>query len=275
MAKQKINNQGLKRSIDSPIRRMIRQNCGFGCIKCGCAIYEYEHVEPEFKDAYIHDPDCIVLLCGSCHNLVTKGLLSKETIKALAKNPKCKQTGFSFGPFDIGNEPPEILMGTYKCKNVRTLISIEGEPIFTVNPPIFNGGPFSLNALMTDLEGNEILRIEQNEWKSNSESWDIEIVGRTITIRKKLGDIILMIRADPPNKLTVVRLKMEYKGVQIFCKEGGNISITNPNGTVLETNGMSVTNYDIGLNIRPNGFDLPSGGGKGSFVSMDHFRIGK
>ncbi len=274
MEKQNVNKHGLKRTIDAPIKREIRQKCGFGCIKCGSAVYQYEHVDPEFKEAKVHNPNHIVLLCGGCHDLVTRGLLSKDTIKTLALTPKCKQTGFSFGPFDIGTETPEIIVGTYSCKNVKTLISVHGESILSVSPPESEKAPFSINALMRDREGNELLRIENNEWKSKSDNWDVEVVGRTITIRKKLGDIALVIRTDPPDKLTIVRMEMEYKGVKISCKEGESISITNPNGTILYTNGMTVVNYETGLNIRENGFDLPSGGGKGSFVSMDYFRVG-
>jgi len=274
LEKKKINKHGLKRAIDAPIKREIRQKCGFGCIKCGSAVYQYEHVDPEFIDAKEHNPNHIVLLCGGCHDLVTRGLLSKDTIKTLALTPKCKQIGFSFGPFDIGTKTPEIIVGTYRCKNVKTLISVYGESILSVNPPESKTAPFTINALMRDRKGNELLRIEKNEWKSKSDNWDVEVVGRTITIRKKLGDIALVVRADPPNKLTIVRMEMEYKGVKISCKEGDNIVITNPYGGTLYTNGMTVINYEIGLNIRENGFDLPSGGGQGSFVSMDYFRIG-
>lgn len=275
MKKQNVNKHGLQRVIDASIKREIRQKCGFGCVKCGNAVYQYEHVDPEFNDAKEHNPNHIVLLCGGCHDLVSRGLLSKDTIKTLALNPKCKQTGFSFGPFDIGTETPEIIVGTYRCKNVKTLISVDGESILSVNPPESETAPFSISAVMRDKEGNELLRIENNEWKSTSNNWDVEVVGRTITIRKKIGDIALIIRADPPNKLTIARMEMEYNGVKISCKENDNIAITTPNGTMLYTSGMSVVNYEIGLNIRENGFDLPSGGGLGSSVSMDYFKVGE
>jgi len=274
MEKPNVNKHGLKRTIDAHIKRAVRQKCGFGCIKCGSAVYQYEHVDPEFNDALVHNPNHIVLLCGGCHDLVTRGLLSKETIKTLALTPKCKQIGFSFGPFDIGIETPEIIVGTLRCKKVETLISVHGESILSVKPPESETAPFSINALMRDREGNELLCIVNNEWKSKSDNWDVEVKGRTITIRKKIGDIALIIRADPPNKLTIVRMEMEYNGVKISCKEGDNITITNPNGTTLYTNGMTIVNYETGLNIRKNGFDVALGGGQGSFVSMDYFSVG-
>lgn len=270
---QKLNKYGLSRSIPSDVKRTVRQKCGFGCVKCGSAIYQYEHVIPEFKDAKKHDPENIVLLCGSCHDLVTRGILSKISLQEIAKHPKCNEMGFSFGPFDLGGTNPEIIFGSYKCTNVEVLLSVYGESIFSVRPPEVKGAPFLVNALMTDSEGNETLRIENNEWRSNSLNWDVEVVGKKIIIRKKQSDFALVLRTEPPEKLIVEKLKMEYKGVSISCEEEKNIFITNPSGGILFTNGMTVKNYKIGLNITENGFELPSGGGTGSFVSMDYFGL--
>ncbi|WP_125719313.1 hypothetical protein [Pseudoalteromonas rubra] len=262
------NRHGLSRTISESVKRKIRQRCGFGCVKCGCAVYQYEHVDPEFSDAKIHDPERIVLLCGGCHDLVTRGLLSKESIKQHSMNPKCFQTGFSFGPFDIGACDPEVTLGTYKCKKVKTLISVYGEPVLSVDPPEFKHGPFIINAYMSDREGNELLRIERNEWKSRSENWDVEVVGNRITIRKKLGDIALVIRSEPPNKLIFERVNMLFKGVKISCKDSEHITVVTPRGQFLYANAMEVYDYDKGLNIIENGFELPSGGGEHSRISF-------
>jgi hypothetical protein len=108
----RVNKFGLYDEIPDPIKREIRQRCGFGCVICGNAIYEYEHVDPPFSEAKEHNSDHIVLLCGHHHRLVTKGLLSKQTVKEAARRPKCKEKGFSFGPFDIGHAPPVIVLGT-------------------------------------------------------------------------------------------------------------------------------------------------------------------
>ena len=93
----------------------------------GSAVYEDEHVDPEFVDATSHDPDRIVLLCGTCHDLVTNGLLSKETVKQKAKTPKCKESGFSFGPFDIGGISRNKTFGIIIARNAKTLIRICGD----------------------------------------------------------------------------------------------------------------------------------------------------
>ena len=91
--KNKKNKNGLSRNIDSETKRIIRQKCGFGCVICGCAIYQFEHVDPVFSEAKEHNPDNIVLLCATCHDSVTRGIWSKEKVKIAAKNPKCYQKG--------------------------------------------------------------------------------------------------------------------------------------------------------------------------------------
>ncbi len=51
MNKENINKHGLKRYIEADIRRKIRHDAGYGCVICGNIFVDYEHIEPEFKDA--------------------------------------------------------------------------------------------------------------------------------------------------------------------------------------------------------------------------------
>ena len=90
-----VNNHHLSRKPPLDIKRIIRQNSGFGCVICGAGIYDYEHVDPEFKDAREHDPDRMTLLCLQCHGKVTRKIWSKEKVKAAMKDPRCKQIGYS------------------------------------------------------------------------------------------------------------------------------------------------------------------------------------
>lgn len=50
-----MNKHGLSRTIPEPVKREVRQACGFGCVFCGHALVEYEHVDPLFADARLHD----------------------------------------------------------------------------------------------------------------------------------------------------------------------------------------------------------------------------
>ena len=89
------NKYGLSRNIDERTKQVVRQRDGFGCVHCGRGFYTYEHFNPPFAEAKIHDPNGIALLCGQCQYMTTKGILSKETICEDVKNPFCKRQGYS------------------------------------------------------------------------------------------------------------------------------------------------------------------------------------
>lgn len=256
-----VNKFGLSRDIPDPKKREVRQRCGFGCVVCGVAIYQYEHVEPLFAEAKMHDPNCIVLLCGGCHDRVTRGILSKETIKLKAINPKCLEQGFSFGPFDLGLTSPEIIFGTLKAKNIGTLIRVYGDEILSIVPPEQKGEPFLINAFLNDRNGNLIFAIKSNEWVTPADNWDVEILGPRITIRRKLGDILLCLRSEPPHRLIIERLEMLHKGVKISCKENQTIEVTTPSGQHFKSSQMEIEGARIGVDVTETGMGIGVGGG--------------
>ena len=264
----RINKHGLNDIIPLDIKRQIRQRCGFGCVNCGSAVYQYEHVEPTFAEAMEHDPDCIVLLCGGCHDRVTRKILSKETIKIRSIKPFCKQSGFSFGPFDIGLVEPTIKIGTLTCRAVDSLIEIDGESIFSIKKPEFDGAPFLINAYLADRDGNEILKIVNNEWVTTIDNWDVEVVGPRITIRRKLGDILLVLRTESPHSLIIERLDMEHRGVKITCRESESIEILTRSGQIIKSSSMEINGSRIGIEITGNSLSIGVGGGSLYIGSM-------
>ena len=190
-----------------------------------------------------------MLLCGGCHDRVTRRLLSKETIRLKSLLPKCKEQGFSFGPFDIGMVAPEIIIGNFKGKNVGTLIRISGDDILSVKNPSEEGLPFLINAYLCDSDGNEVLKIVDNEWQTPTSNWDVEVISTRITIRKKRGKKILVLRSEPPNRLVVEKMDMVHKGNRISCKEGKDIEITTSNGIRLKSSKIEIEDCKVGIEI--------------------------
>ena len=60
------NQHGLSRNIPAEVRRVLRAEAGFGCVKCGRAFAEYEHIEPEFASAREHAPKDMALCERTC-----------------------------------------------------------------------------------------------------------------------------------------------------------------------------------------------------------------
>ncbi len=249
---KQINKHGLSRYIPSEIRRQVRKRCGFGCIVCGCPIYEYEHLAPTFSEAVSHDPARIVLLCGSCHNRVTRGLWSKEKITKHASRPYCVESGLISDAFDVGNRFPIVQIGSARWIDTSVILRNFGESIFRVDAPEENGGPFRLSGVFCDEEGKEIFRIEQNEWYGNTENWDIEIVGRRLTIRRGKGQISLVIQTEPPDTLVIEQINMLYKGCGIVGGKDTKFEIAMQGGAKIEV-GASVAVADCAYDITEKG----------------------
>ncbi|WNG79930.1 hypothetical protein C6A86_016810 [Mycobacterium sp. ITM-2016-00316] len=56
--------------IPDPMKREVRQRCGFGCVICGHPIYEYEHMD-DYAVVKRHGVANITLLCDGHHRLKT------------------------------------------------------------------------------------------------------------------------------------------------------------------------------------------------------------
>lgn len=268
----RVNKNGLTDTIASSVKREVRQRCGFGCVNCGNAVYQYEHLEPTFAEAKEHNPEHIVLLCGGCHDRVSRKILSKETIKLRSQNPVCKQNGFSFGPFDLGLVEPTVKIGTLTCKNVESLIQIDGESIFSIKKPECEGAPFRINAYLADRDGVEILKIKDNEWITSIFSWDVEVVGPKITIRKGFGDITLVLRTEAPHSLVVERLEMVHRGIKISCRENNSLEVVTRSGQILKATSMNITDCKVGFDISDSSLAIGVGGGS---VYISNMTIGQ
>ena len=81
-------------AIRDPIKRAIRQRCGFGCVLCGIPIYEIDHLMP-YSEVEEHDPENLVLLCKQHHGEKTLGLLPAELVAAANADPYNRRMGVS------------------------------------------------------------------------------------------------------------------------------------------------------------------------------------
>jgi len=247
------NQYGLTRNIPSEVARQVRQRDGFGCVICGSAFIQYDHLDPPFAEAQSHEPSGLVLLCGGCHDRRSRGALSVDSVKRAAVSPKCKQSGFSRGAFDLGQpEAPIVWFGNVLLWECETLLVLNGEPVLAIKPPEESGGPFRLTAQFRDSDGKEILSIVDNEWLASSENWDVQVTGPRISVRRAKGDLALVLRATPPKQLFIERISMLHRGIRVECHEGKPTFIL-PNGAGHSISGAQVTGAEVGLELTSSG----------------------
>ncbi len=243
------NKHGLGRYIPSDVRRTVRKRCGFGCVICGLSLYDYEHFAPDFKDATFHDPEGITLLCMQCNQKRNRKVLSVESVSRANQNPKCLQQGFANEAFDFGSEPIEIKFAGVSFINCPTLIEVDGISVLSVKNPNSEGEPYLLSGRFCDDAGEATLKIEDNVWSVGADCWDVECEGATITIRRDLGDIVLVLRSEPPFRLVVERLDMEFEGV-FFKGNQDVLEVSFDNVNWSRWQGCSMHNCGIGMSFR-------------------------
>ena len=237
------------RNIPLPIQREVRQRCGFGCVICGMPLYEYEHME-EWAEVQRHVSDEITLLCDQHHREKTGGLLPKEVVSLANENPHNLKEGVS-KPYNLhfagNNATVEIGSNTFTCQDqgygtAMVPISVDGTPLIGL---ILADGHLLLNLVIFDEFNSPILHIKNNQLYYSTESWDIQLVGTTLTIREAHRKILLEIKFCPPNKVVINRGRFLRNGVEILVRPK-NILITNNSSLI---SGCTATNCFGGLII--------------------------
>lgn len=205
------NDHGLSREIPPDIKREVRKRCGFGCVVCGSAIYEYEHYDPEFKDAIKHSADGIALLCPTDHRRKEKKLLSKENyLKAIA-NPKPFESNKAYTEWKESNFAPTIIMGNKIFKGGTSILKVDDELLLGFKPPEEKGAPPRLFARFFDNEQREVFSIIDNQIQIHSDAFDVETTAENWIVRSKLYKIDLNIQLLPPDKIIINQINFRYK----------------------------------------------------------------
>lgn len=226
------NRHGLSRHIPEEIKRLIRQNSKFGCVVPYCreAIYEYEHIDPEFKDALEHNPDNICLVCPK-HNPRNKGkegeeYVSKDQLKnyySLIKEteevPKPKTPDFFSGFTDW----PIIKIGKSNFAGIKSIINIRGVDIFSFQK---NDGryPFEpeiiFSAKFHGPDGKKIFEVEKNEWICETNNFDVEVKNGKFSIWDQSKEVVFKASKLPEkNVIHIEKLNFWYYRCHILLSE--------------------------------------------------------
>ena len=242
------NRYGLSRTIPEGIKRQVRQTCGYGCVLCGAAIVEYEHVDPVFADAKEHSPDGIVLLCPQCHAKVTRGFISKERVKEAKAQPISQKRNYAHEFFDLGSKQPSFVLGGASITNTPIPLEIHGYPVVKIEPSEEQGGPVRFSGTFFNSHGEISLQIIDNEWRAYSGNWDFEAKGGELIVRDAPGSISLRLRASSDYGIVVEKINMRVGAYQII---GGtdDLLLKADDGSQIQCGGMIADNCRIGLSL--------------------------
>ena len=174
--------------IPGPIKRIVRQEAGFGCCKCGFPIIEYHHVVRDSSN-----PTDIMLLCPIHHHEATVGAMLEEEQRFFKENPYNIEKEFVEGKLKINQETPVVNVGTNQFVGDGNFILVDGENLLSIE---INEGRLELSMKLYDPKDNLVAKIKSNEWISGDPlPWDLESKFQWLRIRRKLRDIALEIDA--------------------------------------------------------------------------------
>ncbi len=216
------NKQGLSRSIGEKVKRTIRKRCGFGCVICGCAVYEYHHFGTAFSQANVHDPESITLLCPTCHGQITRGIWSDQKAIEANGSPKALEDGFSTFYLDVAPKADyQVRIGQFTFSNLQEIVTIDGACILGVQPPEETGTPPRIQAMFFDRNGELAAEIVNNEWIGSTDEFDIENNGPRLKVRSAPRKIDLELVVEPPNGIRIERIEMSYGDKKISTRHSG------------------------------------------------------
>lgn len=204
--------------IPDPIKREVRQRCGFGCVICGRPIYQYDHMV-DYSIRPEHEAANLTLLCPDHHDEKTRGLLSLAKVQAANENPFNRQSGRST-PFRLRyeHENPVVLLGEELAIEVDRVefgvdaIMIDGVPIIGFR---FSDGQCLLQMNLFDENDNEVLTVVDNELTYSVEAWDFEFEGTELTVRSESRKILVKVDFRPPNTVGIARGNLYCHGVEV------------------------------------------------------------
>lgn len=244
-----VNAHGLKRSsLIAATKREVRQRCGFGCVICGSAIIQYHHFDPPFADAREHRAEGITLLCGGCHDRVTRRVWSDEKVKAANANPKAKQSG-AHELLDL-TAPVTLVLGTMIFVGIGALITIGDDCLLELR---FTADGPSLNARFFDDENRPTVTVVDNELQFCADAWDIEAIGPTLVVRRGLNDIAFKALLHPPHGVYVRALNVNMGGWRIATDSKGRIQVAHESGSGLNFRADAASIHDGLLRLGVDG----------------------
>ena len=277
------NRHGLSRHLPADIALDVRRRSKFGCVICRCAIYQYEHIEPEFADAREHRAENICLLCGGCHDRVTRGRLSKETVRSRYEEvQRSDAIPRPFENLDLSTNSLTVVIGSATFEHTKCLLRINGEDILAITPPQDGAGFPTLNGVFYDSSGRESFRIIENIWEGPIDCWDIEIVSTTVTVRSDARRIALCLKITPPNQIRISQLDMYKDNCHLMCDDKQILigQLHNSSSTYFGLGNFECRGADVGISVDSRAISVPRMdglrivGGEGIFLDSTGIQVG-
>ncbi len=242
--------------IPDPMKREVRQRCGFGCVMCGLPLYTYEHILG-WANVHRHVADELTLLCDLHQRESTNNLLPREQIIRADKNPYNLREGVS-KPYTLHYEGSDCIVDiggnvySFRDEGYGTefvALALDDDPIISFR---LDSGHWLLNLNVYNRNDDLILLIADNELIYSPNSWDIELVGHNFVIHEAKRKIFVDILFEPPNQIKIQRGHFLHKGIEVEITQNC-LKIVNTGATFTRCGSRDLTHgMLIGNMVKPN-----------------------
>ncbi len=178
--------------VPKPVKRVLRQEAGFGCCRCGLPIYDYHHIVPYTADDPHFRVKDMMLLCPNHHREATLGGMSETEQRRFKADPYNRRRGVVDGALRVFQPALAVTLGSVHFVGDGTLIEVDDDSLLRLHMGPERTIEFSLSLYSRD---DELLAlIERNEWiVGDPLPWDLEVGPRRMTVRERSGLVSLTV----------------------------------------------------------------------------------
>ena len=160
------------RYIPEAERKALRAEVNFGCPvqDCGSPYLTYHHFDPPYREGQSHDPRGMIALCLGHHKAADVGTWTTEQLRAMKAQPFLHGKLVS-GRLDWWRRDVVVLAGGNLAVNPGVLLEVDSKKVIWTTRA--HDQTLLLNFDLADCDGNEALRLENNEWIVTGEIDDL------------------------------------------------------------------------------------------------------
>jgi hypothetical protein len=191
-------------AFDDSQRRSARVDSGFGCVRCGCTIYQYWQLTDEAKGL-----STAFLLCPPCGEVLAHADRGVETARKLIAHPLARQSGFDrrASLYVPALEIPDIILtpGTTMSRTVVPIL-FAGIPVVEFAPPERAGGAVRLSVTLAARRTAQTRAVCENEWATAEGLWKFERRGSHYRIASTDETAVLAFKVTQSGTVVIERL---------------------------------------------------------------------
>ena len=235
--------------IDTEVARLVRQDCGFGCVLCGCPLYDIHHID-DYSQTRQHSRDNLALLCPTHHREATSKLLTKDRVVEARVNPHNRIAGRSRPHrLHFDGDHCTVWLGDSHTMSMDTpskftVLMIDGIELLGFR---FIEGSLLLQLLLLDECDRPVLAATDGQLQYLPTAWDIQFKRNRLTMKDNAHRCRLELVLEPPTTLRIRRGLIWVNGIAIKIAKQGLMCVNTGDTLAFDGHTCQPSSHQIAL----------------------------